>query len=352
MITAPSRKGFTLVELLVVTGLLATLLGSVIVAMRPNEDSQVRQTANSLVSAIMQTRTRALSRTEGAALIIRPNAAATGTIVSFGDIQQPIVATTVSGMPPASLSSGTVPITVPNTSLLNADDVSAGFQIRFSSGGPSSEWFAFCPAGPFTGEVMLQPSLGQSIYSTPWPSGPALTCEIARWPVETQPAVSFPKLATIDLRFSSIGDDISDVVAMGFNNELPIFAPNFSLGRVSLCFDRTGTLTSFVPPQGNIKDPTSPVKPSAPIYLLVVSQSDLGNTSAAMPNYNTLRSDKSVWIAISPVTGRVTTGKNAPSTKPDLSDLASLGKEVAIPTARTRLRTYLRNCRANVLVAP
>jgi prepilin-type N-terminal cleavage/methylation domain-containing protein len=352
MTAAPSRKGFTLVELLVVTGLLASLLSLVIVAMRPNEDSQVRQTANALVSAIMQTRTRALSRAEGAALIIRPADSVRSTAVAYGDIQQSIRASVAAGMPPASLSSGSASITVTGSTMQNADDVSLGFQIRFSSGGPSSEWFAFRPTAPLAGEVTLQSSLGQSIFTTPWPSGSSLACEIARWPTETQSAVSFPKFAAIDLRFSSIGDDIADVVGMGASNELPIFSPRLSLGRASFCFDRTGNLTSFIPPQVDVKDPTSPVKPAAPIYLLIAANSDIDNTLGTAPNYNSLRSDKSIWVAISPLTGRVTTGKNVPATKPDLSDLASLGKEVAIPTARDRLRTYLRNCRANVLAAP
>ena len=125
MTTAPSRKGFTLVELLVVTGLLASLLSLVIVAMRPTEDAQIRQTANSLVSAIMQTRTRALSRTEGAALIIRPADSARSTAVAYGDIQQPIRATVASGMPPASLSSGTASITVNGSTIQNADHCAA-----------------------------------------------------------------------------------------------------------------------------------------------------------------------------------------------------------------------------------
>jgi prepilin-type N-terminal cleavage/methylation domain-containing protein len=352
MTAAPSRNGFTLVELLVVTGLLASLLSLVIVAMRPNEDSQVRQTANALVSAIMQTRTRALSRAEGAALIIRRADSVRSTAVAYGDIQQSIRASVAAGMPPASLSSGSASITVTGSTMQNADDVSLGFQIRFSSGGPSSEWFAFRPTAPLAGEVTLQSSLGQSIFTTPWPSGSSLACEIARWPTETQSAVSFPKFAAIDLRFSSIGDDIADVVGMGVSGELPIFSPRLSLGRVSFCFDRTGNLTSFIPPQVDVKDPTSPVKPAAPIYLLIAANSDIDNTLGTTPNYNSLRSDKSIWIAISPVTGRVTTAKNVPSTKPDLSDLASQGKEVAIPIARERLRAYFRSVRSNVLVAP
>jgi|GEM_PF-746690 len=384
MIPPIRRNAFTLVELLVVTGLLASLLSVVIVAMRPTEDAQIRQVANALTSAIMQTQTKALSRTEGAAMLVEPsdlinpllsatasrtdllqsiarrqlaNTPTYSTVVSFGDVQQPIIGPALLALP--SISSTIA--TVTTGTLLNADNVNAGFQIRFTSGGPSSEWFAFRPTGTSSGEVTLQQSLGQftllpsgsvQTINTLWPSGTALTCEIARWPLPTQAALSFPKFAAVDLRFSSIGDDIDDVYDMGLSSELPTFKSSFLMGRTSMCFDRTGTLTSFIPPQENTKDPTSPVKPTAPIYLLVAAKSEIDNTSGNTPHYNALRSDKSIWVAISPATGRVTTGKNVPSAKPDLSDLASQGKEVAIPIARERLRAYFRSVRSNVLAAP
>jgi prepilin-type N-terminal cleavage/methylation domain-containing protein len=309
---AASRKAFTLVELLVVTGLLASLLSLVIVATRPTEDAQIRQVANALTSAIMQTQTKALSRTEGAALAIFPS----GTSVAFCEIDPPIIATSTTAIPPAAAS----PV-IGFSALSNADTVADGYQIRFSAGGSYGPWFRF---EPDKSRVSMRPDLGQNLASTVWPTltSGSIGCEISRIPRASQSAVPLPKSVAIDTRFSGVGDEV-DVEA----KPSPLLFSVNALGGMYLHFDRTGVLSTIIPGNGG-----APIKPIKPIYILVRAASQTAP----------LQSQTATWVTIFPGVSRVMTGKNVPQPIPDDS---SLGKE-ELPEY---YRRYYGRARSNIV---
>lgn len=314
---AASRKAFTLVELLVVTGLLASLLSLVIVAMRPTEDAQIRQVANALTSAIMQTQTKALSKTEGAALAIFPS----GTSVAFCEIDPPIIATSTTAIPPAAVSA-VIGFLAPS----NAETVANGYQIRFSAGGSYGPWFRFSPSptNALSGTVSMRPDLGQNLVSTVWPTltSGSIGCEISRIPLASQSAVSFPKSVVIDTRFSSVGDEVYVETKPS-----PLLYSANQLGGMYLHFDRTGVLSTIIPGNGG-----APIKPIKPIYILVRAASQTAP----------LQSQTATWVTIFPGVSRVMTGKNVPQPIPDDSPL---GKE-QLPEF---YRVYYGRARSNVV---
>jgi prepilin-type N-terminal cleavage/methylation domain-containing protein len=362
MTAAPSRKGFTLVELLVVTGLLASLLSLVIVAMRPTEDSQIRQTANALASAIMQTQTKAVAQANGSALTFPMVSSTAGvTAASFADLDPAIIAATdqafgfgpSQGMPPTNLTSTGTFTTIRFLTPQNAETVRSGYQIRFREGPAFGPWFSFVPTGDLVGQVFMRSNLGQTPATTLWPAGPTpaspIDCEIARSPRSSQQAAAFPKIVAIDPRYSSVGDDLNaDVVASGISplwssplllqdSFASIAARNGSPLQLSLQFERTGGLSTVIPVAATPAVPPTPVRPTVPVYFLVATVSDIvGGKSLLSPT--------STWVAISPLTGRVTVGKNVPTPAPNDS---SAGKE-QLPSI---YRKYFRSLRVNTLPA-
>ena len=75
-------NGFTLVELLVVAGLMAGMLGLVLATSRPDPGVQLRRFSQSVSSSILATQTRALGNESGAALVIT---APSGTSVAASE---------------------------------------------------------------------------------------------------------------------------------------------------------------------------------------------------------------------------------------------------------------------------
>lgn len=295
--TAPaSRRGFTLVELLVVTGLFAVFFGLIVNGLRPNANSQVRQLSQSLSSAILAAQTQAFGSDTGAALILEVTAGNAFTNTVFrGDVPPFIVGNVTSGMPPAVLSATSSTVTL---SPINADtsDLSTGYTIRFSGTSPQlppTAWMGFSSINSSDqGTVSLRTTANQTPHNTVWPAaGSSLQFEIARLPVKSDAAADVTKFAAIDLRYSGIG-----------NTATATYGTLSGQGSVGITFDRIGSLDTVIlygPPS------VAPVNPTAPLYLLIASMADIeANTS--------LQSQTSRWLAIAPGTGRVSIAANVP----------------------------------------
>lgn len=269
------RVGFTLVELLVVAALFLLFFSLVATGVRPNSISQVRRLSQDLSSAILAAQTRALTSEAGAGLMI----------ASSADVMTaqspPYIVGTVSGLTATSTSlAGTFTPT-------NADaaDMANAYAVKLvgGSGNAVTPWLSFTPPGT----VGFSASLNQTMNNTLLPTG-VNRFMAARFPTLGPAALTVPKFAAIDLRYSGVGMVTADP-----------FGRLSTSGTVTLIFDRNGCLDTLTRTSGS----PAAINAPAPLYLLVASTADIAaNTS--------LTSLTSRWIAVAPDTGRVTVATN------------------------------------------
>ena len=324
MNAAPARRGFTLVELLVVTGLMASLLGLVVLGMQPSGNSQVRQLSQALSSAILAAQTRALGNDAGAALILDVTSPNSYSNTVFNADVPPFMlggtATGVTsgtyGMPPMSGITGTLTLSatasVVTLSLTNSDttDLINGYKIRFYCDSPStppSPWFQFnALPNSASGTVSLRGSANQTINNTIWPSPSGtgtLMAQIARFPVKSTAALDTTRRAAVDLRYSGVGNTTS-----GDYGTLD------GKGPIAITFDRNGGL-DMVMQYGTAATPTvAPITATVPVYFLIASIDDIQNNQS-------LQSQNSRWLAINPSTGRASVGANVSVTGTTQTDI-------------------------------
>lgn len=311
-----SRRGYTLVELLVVTSIFATAFGMLTVANKPSVRSQIRRGAQSLASVLVATQSRSLGREYGAAIILEPSAddANIASVIFNAEVLPPIEGK-ATGVPPAVLSNTTATATV-TPSNADVSDLQDGYKICFYEKDqiiqPRSVWMQFAPpssASSANGTVSLRGASGQSTANTIWPSPitPPFDVLIARYPIKASQAASLPKNAVVDLRFSGIGDDPS-----------ASYGSLAGKGAVAISFDRVGGIEAVMPhvfSSSSLRKLDPPVDPIVPIYLLVASRDDVGSAA------NTLASETSVWVVIHPQTGRAQVSNNVPQAATDSAAL-------------------------------
>lgn len=287
------RRGMTLVELLIVVGLLSVFMALVVAGVRNSQTPQVRRVAEQLAAALASAQARSLGVPEGAGTIV--------TIVSnsaavYDAVMQPLIEATVTGVPPTPPSATTASVSVTPT---NADDATRAYKILFTgTGGPgvsSTAWMAFS-----SGNVSFRTGTagtGQTTANTVWPKPLAsgtLNALLGQYPGKGSAAVGLGDAITVDTRYSGTGD-----------------GTQFS-GRawIAVVFDRVGRVGEVltcsqdpdIPPSSAIDQP---VVPASTIYLLVARKEEVdANTSLA--------SDESLWVAIAPQTGRVILADNVP----------------------------------------
>jgi prepilin-type N-terminal cleavage/methylation domain-containing protein len=291
------RKGFTLVELLVVMGMLAGFMALILAGMRPTGSSQARQFAQLMSASLLTAQSKALASPTGSAIVLAAGengmpAVACNSIYR-ADVAPFIVGTCTSGVPPASLS-GTTTAAVLSPTNTDAVAFDSGYKIRFYSdlanGSAPSVWFAFNPTNT---EVSFNAAINQTIDNTVWPTpypGKLLDFEMARYPARSGLDFVPTAQAGIDLRYSGIGD-----LPNAAYGTLSAEAPS-----ITLLFNRQGGLEAI---DGSVTTPTSP---TAPLYLLVASVADIADNAS-------LQSENSRWVTIAPSTGRVTVSPNVPN---------------------------------------
>jgi type II secretory pathway pseudopilin PulG len=350
------RTAFTLVELLVVTGLIASLLSLVIVAMRPTAESQVRELARNLQSALMQAQTRSLTNGKGACLVLEPSSTVASRTVYLGEIR-PTLSTTMQAPAGATLDEV---LTTGSPNLFNTgtavavfitpqtDDVAAleaGYRVRFSTGSSYGPWYDFSYIADVNGgnavsALLTRPQAGIDPATNIWPitTGNQIPCEIVRQPGYTQIAVAAPKLASIDLRYSGLGDHPAPLSFTASGNAPSYWYSSLQSAmneRISLEFNRIGSLDGVfrfaLPPA---KPWATPIASTSPLYLLVATNDDIAADRS-------LQSNVSMWIVVTPQSGTVRVGKNIPAAWPPT---AGLGKEALEQT----YADWFRERRANV----
>jgi prepilin-type N-terminal cleavage/methylation domain-containing protein len=319
---ARAPRGFTIVELLVVVSIMASLFGLIVVGMRPSVGGELRRAAQQFASVLLAAQSRGLGDPKGAAVVLEldtrsvaaggPKVAGTQCISIFTGDKPPFAVGTATGMPPvnAGATSATVVITV-----TNGGDLQQGYRVQFFGSDPdsvlpASAWFGFQPPGT----VSLRAGDGQSLANTAWPTpvGGQLKARVACYPAKGPLAVAFPKTVGIDLRYSGTGDDPATA-----------WGGLASKGDLAVSFDSVGTLDALMRGVGG--STAASRQPVEPVYFLVAARADLDEDTA-------LASDRSLWVAIQPQTGRVTTSANVPQSGKD---------RVAVRAARANARAAL-----------
>ena len=318
---ARPRSGFTVVELLVVVSIMASLFGLIMMGMRPSVGGELRRAAQQFASVLLAAQSGGIGDPKGAAVVLEldtrpeaeggPKVAGTQCIAIFGGDKPPFAVGTVTGMPPAAgATSATVQITV-----TNGGDLQQGYRVQFFGSDPdpvlpASGWFGFQPPGA----VSLRADDGQSFANTPWPTpvGGQLRARVACYPAKGPLALAFAKTVGIDLRYSGNGDDPSST-----------WGGLASKGNLAVSFDSVGTLDALM--RGVGSSTAASRQPVEPAYFLVAARADINGDTA-------LASERSLWVAIQPQTGRVTTSAN----------VAQSGKDrTAVRAARANARAAL-----------
>ena len=295
-----SRRGMTLVELLIVVLLLAGFMALVVAGVRGSQAPQLRRVAEQLAAALTSAQSRSLGVPEGAGTIVTIS----GSTTVYDAVMQPhIEATVSSGVPPSDPSSASASV---NFSLANADTVSRAYKILLTgTGGPgvgSMAWMAFAATGMTSGNASFRAGTGQTSDNTVWPksvTGGSMYALLGQYPNEASAAVGLGDAVTIDTRFSGTGDGTQ-------------FAGKTW---IAVVFDRVGrvgeVLTCDQDPDVNSTGFGAGL-PASTIYLLVARKDDVD------AGRNTLASDDTLWVAISPQTGRVLVADNVPQSGADV----------------------------------
>jgi len=327
-----SRKGFTLVELLVVAAILAVLFSLVLSGMR-RSDGSVKGAAQQFAAVLRHTQARGLGNEVGAAVIIEPDS--DGSIIISDANTLPFMECTVASMPPPAAGNAYPTSTQISLNVLNAslDDLKFGYKLRYFAGGganssqrrgpPISDWYAFRSPTPPAATVSFQTASGQTSRNAYWPpvtgcggccgaSPPpptGLVACVARYPTRGGIAMRFPKVATIDLRYSGTGND-----------------PNTpwgnldAKGALGVAFDQLGGLEALmqqVPVTAGTPSVETPIDPSEPVYFFIVDRAERTKMDRK------LATESGFWVVIQPQTGQINVANNVPQTGTDSAALAA-----------------------------
>lgn len=306
------RGGFTLTELLVVTVIMASLFGLVLVGTRSSRglDGDIRRGAQQIASVLLASQSLSLGNPTGSAVII-DSLGPTAEVISHARRYPFIEGTIASGSFNPTASVQTVRLTPSNDV---AGSLVHGYRIRFldrtsDTQGPASDWFSFSCTTPPVATVAFRGENGQSSRTSLWPAMPAsgqLSFQVARYPIPTGSVQSLPKGVAIDLRYSGYGDAAA-------------WASLANRGAIAVGFDSVGSIDTImqnVLPADGASRTVQPVSPAEEVYLFVTSKSD-----AETPAVNPLANDKALWVVVHPKSGRVTVSANVPQQANDAAAL-------------------------------
>jgi len=319
------RPGFTLVELLVVAAIMATLFGLVVGGTRQSVDRQVRQAAQLITSALMAAQSRGLGEAGGAFAILESDSTAPARSIAVANAITAPLLTGSATIPVGSGSVLSVQLTPANS---DSAELAHAYRIRFGgaigAGGvvqPLSPWMSVSvPTGStnptVAGTVKLRDENNQTLNNTIWPSG-TLPFWAVRYPSKGDTVLSLPRLAAIDLRYSGIGEESATIWNGSVRDGWGSLAVKGSIG---IGFDTVGRFDTLMQrvtePAGNRV--AQPTKPTEPLYLLV-------STREWMEDHpdEPLNNPNSLWVVVHPQTGRTSSAQNVPTVGVNASALRS-----------------------------
>jgi prepilin-type N-terminal cleavage/methylation domain-containing protein len=310
---ARPRHGFTLPELLVVTAIMASLMGIVVAGTRPSRGTagDIRRGAQQLASMLLASQSHSLGNPTGAAVIVDSDGNY-GMVISHAR-RYPFIEGRVGAFTVVSATTRMASLTTEN------DDVATlvhGFRIRFmerTNGvvGPPTDWFTFSCTKPPNADVKLRSESGQTPQNTIWPVRPSsgdLQFQVARYPTPTGLSETLPKGVAIDLRHSGYADP-------SFTN----WGMLSRRGAIAVGFDEVGSVDALMqnvlPSVGSLRD-VQPISPYEDVYFFVTSLKDIVD-----PAVNALASENAIWVVVHPKSGRVTVSANVPQKTDDAVSL-------------------------------
>jgi type II secretory pathway pseudopilin PulG len=270
--TSP-RKAFTIVELLVVASLMAVMFGLIVANGRPRP-SAVRA-GQDFASALLAAQSRALGKPEGAAVIVEDGGAA----YYDADMPSPISLSVTGGVIEAHA------------------DLAKSYKLRFRK----KVGNGFITISPWLGIQSSAPVRRSLAGQTPAntilePPGDDIEALVIRSPRTGGTSIKVGRGITLVLAHSGVGDNLDALHGYG----------RFSaLGRFAIVFDQTGRVSEVI---RNLEaaGAQEPMAPNEIIYFL------FGEENETEP----LTSERSVWVAVNPQTGRIHVASNVPIENP------------------------------------
>ena len=315
------NKAFTVIELIVVTCIMIVLFS--LLLWKTGDGRTVKGAAQEFAGILRNAKSKALCNEVGAGLVIEPEINS-GILVSDTYVL-PFVECKVTKMPnpvnngvyPSSIDIGLNPL---NASL---DDLKLGYKVRFYAqsdtnnqsyrGLQMSEWYCLNYENPPTAKVSFDKETGQNSRNSYW--HPLLDCGgldnsqpkkdviagVARYPIKSGEAMRFPKVATIDLRYSGSGNDVNSTWGNLTNK-----------GAIGIVFDKLGCLDALVK-----QNPVSYIDPFEIVYFYIVDRKELRSMDRKLGSSNAF------WVAIQPNTGQVVVAANIPQDNDDTESLTA-----------------------------
>ena len=293
-----SQPAFTLVELLVVASIMAMLFGLILsVGRGGGEKSSVRRAAQEFASMLLAAQSRALGRPEGAAVIVEAEA---------GQPRLGTVLHDAAGLPPVVVG------VAGDGALDNNPALSEGYKVRFRM----TAGDGFATVSPWLSlrksqaewRAQRREAVGQTVANTLHVPPAADEAVVARYPALGLKPVKLSKKIAIDLQHSGVGDDPT---AAHKHGRFQGYAP------VAVVFDQTGRVAEVIQQVGTAGGP--PVDPIVPAEIIYCLFSD----REAIDQNTSLSSEKSVWVAVNPQSGRINVSSNEPSANGSLVDARS-----------------------------
>ena len=318
------RKAFTVMELIVVSVIFAILFGLTI---RNSGDGRtVKGAAQEFAGILRNAKSKALCKESGAGIILQTEA--NNGIVVHDAYILPFIECKVDKMPKPVRDSYPTSIDI-GLNILNAspDELKLGYKVKFYSTSPPnstnarglymSEWYSFSYVNPPTATISFNSDNGQTSRNSYW--HPLIDCGgldnsqtkkdviagVARCPTKSGIAMTFPKVATIDLRYSGSGNDVNTKWG-NLDNK----------GSLGIVFDILGGLDAIVK-----QNPTEYIDPCEIVYFFIVDRKEFVQDKR-------LSSENAFWVAIHPNSGQVSVSSHIPQDSNDTNALIA-GRENA-----------------------